>query len=61
MLLAPRRMHRDVGNIQRQLVSSGRAVWLGQTFPEGQLPVPPDDAQRAALRVRALFEDGQAA
>ena len=57
MLLAPRRMHRDVGNIQRQLVSSGRAVWLGQQFPDGQLSVPPDDARRAAQRVHALFED----
>lgn len=65
MLLAARRMHRDVGNIQRQLVASGRAVWLGQTFPAGkraappddaQRAAPPDDAQRAAMRVRALFE-----
>jgi mitochondrial fission protein ELM1 len=55
MQLAPRRMHRDVGNIQRQLVSSGRAVWLGQPFPKGQLPGPPDDSKRAAVRVRALF------
>ena len=56
MLLAARRMHRDVGNIQRQLVASGRAVWLGQTFPAGKRAAPPDDAQRAAMRVRALFE-----
>jgi mitochondrial fission protein ELM1 len=57
MLLAARRMHRDVGNIQRQLVASGRAVWLGQTFPGGKQAAPPDDAQRAAMRVRALFEN----
>jgi hypothetical protein len=57
MLLAPRRMHRDVGNIQRQLVSSGRAVWLGQQFPQGQLHGPPDDVKRAAVRVRALFSE----
>ena len=56
MRLAPRRMHRDVGNIQRQLVSSGRAVWLGQPLPEGRTLAPPDDAQHAAWRVRALFE-----
>ena len=55
MLFAARRMHRDVGNIQRQLVASGRAVWLGQTFPAGKQAAPPDDAQRAAMRVRALF------
>ncbi|MGB5405586.1 MAG: mitochondrial fission ELM1 family protein [Thiogranum sp.] len=56
MLLAARRMHRDVGNIQRQLVASGRAVWLGHTFPAGKRAAPPDDAQLAAMRVRALFE-----
>ena len=59
MLFAARRMHRDVGNIQRQLVDSGRAVWLGQSFPDGRRTVPPDDAQRAAARVRALFELGR--
>ena len=58
MLLAPRRMHRDVGNIQRQLVSSGRAVWLGQLFPQGRLLAPLDDVQRTAVRVRAFFEEG---
>ena len=55
MRFAARRMRRDVGNIQRQLVDSGRAVWLGQTFPEGQQLPPPDDVQRAAQRVRTLF------
>ncbi len=55
MLLAPRRMHRDVGNIQRQLVSSGRAVWLGQSFPQGESLELSDDVARAADRVRALF------
>jgi mitochondrial fission protein ELM1 len=57
MLFAARRMHRDVGNIQRQLVASGRAVWLGQPFPAGERAPPPDDAQRAAVRVRALFRN----
>jgi len=57
MLFAARRMHRDVGNIQRQLVASGRAVWLGQPFPAGERAPPPDDAQRAAMRVRALFNN----
>jgi hypothetical protein len=59
MLFAARRMHRDVGNIQRQLVDSGRAVWLGQSFPPGRRTVPPDDAQRAAARVRGLFGLGR--
>ena len=56
MLLAARRMRRDVGNIQRRLVASGRAVWLGQPFPLSRPAAPPDDTQRAAQRVRALFE-----
>jgi len=57
MLFAARRMHRDVGNIQRQLVAGGRAVWLGQPFPAGERAPPPDDAQRAAVRVRAPFRN----
>ena len=57
MRFAARRMHRDIGNIQRQLVDSGRAVWLGQDFPEGHRLAPPDDVQRAAQRVRALFAE----
>jgi mitochondrial fission protein ELM1 len=56
MCIGPRRMRRDVGNIQRQLVASGGAVWLGESFPPGRQPAPPDDAQRAAERVRALFD-----
>jgi mitochondrial fission protein ELM1 len=55
MVFAARRMHRDVGNIQRQLVASGRAVWLGQRFPDDRPKSPPQDVQRAAMRVRALF------
>jgi mitochondrial fission protein ELM1 len=55
MRFAPRRMHRDVGNIQRQLVADGRAVWLGQTFNARRQPALPDDVERAVLRVRALF------
>ncbi len=55
MYLAPRRMHRDVGRIQQQLVQDGRAVWLGESFPDAASPGMPDDTQRAAARVRALF------
>ena len=57
MLFAARRMHRDVSNIQRQLVAGGRAVWLGQRFPAAKPLAPPDDTQQAAKRVRALFEN----
>jgi hypothetical protein len=58
MRLGPARMRRDVGNIQRALVDSGRAVWLGQSFPQGAEFVPPRDLERASARVRALFESG---
>jgi len=59
MCCAPRRMRRDVGNIQRQLVADGKAVWLGQTFlPRVQAPEP-DDLDNAVARVQALFA-GQA-
>jgi hypothetical protein len=56
MKFAPRRMHRDVGNIQRQLVRDGRAVWLGQAFAAGRAPAAaPHDVEDAAVRVKALF------
>ncbi len=55
MRFAPRRMHRDVGRIQQQLVQDGRAVWLGERFPEGEGLELPDDVEQAADRVRALF------
>ena len=58
MRLGPARMRRDVANIQRALVDSGRAVWLGQSFPHGAEFVPPPDLERASARVRALFETG---
>ena len=55
MHFGPERMHRDVGKIQRQLLLDGRAVWLGDRFPEAGGVKLPDDVQRAADRVRALF------
>jgi len=56
MRLGPPRMRRDVGNIQRALVDSGRAVWLGESFPAGADLAPPRDLERASARVRALVE-----
>jgi mitochondrial fission protein ELM1 len=56
MRFGPARMRRDVGNIQRALVDSGRAVWLGQSFREDADFQPPRDLERASARVRALFE-----
>jgi uncharacterized protein len=57
MALGPTRMTRDVRIIQRALVAQGRAVWLGETFPDGPPPPPLDDVQRAVTRVKALFEE----
>ena len=52
----PTRMTRDVRIIQRQLIAQKRAVWLGETFPDGPPPPPLDDVPRAVARVKALFE-----
>ena len=60
MRFAPRRMHRDVGRIQQQLVQDGRAAWLGDSFPEGARSSPLDDLDRAVQRVRALLPGVQA-
>ncbi len=46
--IGPTRMTRDVRIIQRQLVAQRRAVWLGQTFPDG--PLPPRAGRRVARR-----------
>lgn len=59
MRWGPRRMQRDIGNIQRQLVGSGRATWLGQPpGPVRRALIPYDvrrDAQHVLERIRALF------
>jgi hypothetical protein len=61
MAIGPTRMTRDVRIIQRELVAQGRAVWLGETFPQRPPPPPLDDVPRAVARVRALFEESVAA
>jgi mitochondrial fission protein ELM1 len=53
--IGPTRMTRDVRIIHRQLQAEGRAVWLGETFPDGPPPPPLDDVPRAVARVKALF------
>jgi len=60
MVTGPRRLTRDVRIIQRALIAQGRAVWLGEQFPQGAPPPPLDDVARAAQAVRALFDEPQA-
>jgi len=51
---APVRMRRDVGRLHQALIETGRAVWLGEAFPDRQ-PPPVPDAGDATRRVRALL------
>jgi uncharacterized protein len=60
-VLGPTRMTRDVRIIHRQLQAQGRAVWLGETFPQGPPPPPLEDVPRAVARVKALFAGTAAA
>ncbi len=55
MRVGPRRLSRDIRLVHEKLIEAGRAVWLGQEFPEGALSALPD-LERAVERVRALFE-----
>ena len=51
----PTRWTRDIRIIQRRLVETGRAAWLGEGDPGGA-PPPLEDVERAVARVRSLFE-----
>ena len=55
--LGPRQLRRDVTAIHRAHLEAGRAVALGQPWPEGPQRGAPADAAIAAERVRALFPD----
>jgi mitochondrial fission protein ELM1 len=56
MRIGPQRLSRDIRIIHRELICSGRAVWLGDPFPaNGPLP-PIDSVDRAVERVRDLFQ-----
>lgn len=59
--IPPRRLTRDVRLVHRLLISSGRAAWLGQSFPADHRPPPVEDTRRAVDRVRALFDLDSAA
>ncbi len=56
MRFGPQRMRRDIGNIQRELVASGQAVWLGQEPRQPDPGLSIDETQQTAIHVRALFE-----
>jgi mitochondrial fission protein ELM1 len=60
MRIGPTRLTRDVRIIQRRFIDEGRAVWLGQPFPENTPRAPLDDLERAVARVRALFDPPEA-
>ncbi|SNB66110.1 fission protein ELM1 [Arboricoccus pini] len=54
---APTRLTRDVTLIHKRQVEIGRCVWLGEPWPDDRpLPPPMADVERAADRVRALFD-----
>jgi hypothetical protein len=53
--ILPLRLHRDTRNIHRRLIQSGRAVWLGDPFPNGHVPTMGNDASAVAARIRDLL------
>jgi hypothetical protein len=57
MRYGPSRLTRDIRIVQRRLVYSGRAAWLGAGHPAGA-PPPLRDLERAVQAVRALFDRG---
>jgi len=57
MRYGPSRLTRDIRIVQRRLVDSGRAAWLGAGHPAGA-PPPLRDLERAVQAVRALFDRG---
>jgi len=54
MHYGPRRISRDIRIVQRLLVETGRAAWLGEGLPTAS-PPPLQDLARASARVKALF------
>ena len=52
---APPRFSRDLRVVQRQLVRSGRAQWLGDPPPDAAPPPMEDGLARAVARIRQLF------
>ena len=55
MRLGPERLTRDIRIVQKLLVDSGRAIWLGDGHPKAESR-PLEDMERAVERVRLLFD-----
>lgn len=55
MRLGPQRITRDIRIVQKLLVDTNRAIWLGDGQPTGDSR-PLEDMERAVDRVRQLFE-----
>jgi mitochondrial fission protein ELM1 len=55
MRLGPQRITRDIRIVQKLLVDTNRAVWLGDGRSIGDSR-PLEDVERAVVRVRQLFE-----
>jgi mitochondrial fission protein ELM1 len=55
MRLGPERLTRDIRIVQKLLVDTNRAVWLGSSCPSTDSR-PLEDIQRAVARVRQLFD-----
>jgi hypothetical protein len=56
MRIGPQRLSRDICLVHERVVAAGRAVWLGEEFPEGDLSELPD-LERAVKRVKGMFAD----
>lgn len=52
--LAPNKLKRDIRCVHERLIEAGRAVWIGDDFPDS-VPPPLDEMPRSVERVRRLF------
>lgn len=57
MQIGPKRLSRDIRLVHDRLIDEGRAVWLGDSFPDKKPGILPD-LGRAVQRVRQLLEIG---
>lgn len=54
MRFGPRRLSRDLRLVHNWLIAEGRAVWVGQPFPDSPI-APLQDMERAVTRVKKLL------